>query len=410
MASELAVVQPTEIVSDNPFSRERIELIKRTVAKDCDDLELELFITTCKRVGLDPIARQIYAVSRWDGRAQRNVMSIQTSIDGFRLIAERTGHYAGQLGPEWCGKDGQWRDVWLASEPPAAARAAVVRNDWKEPLWAVARYDSYVQTTKDGKPNTMWRRMPDLMIAKCAESLALRRAFPQELSGLYTSDEMGQASSEITEVSDNEPRHAASNGQDRPRATPGAPATEAQMRKLHVEAKERGWHEDQIRGRATEINPAAQDSLGNLDRSELSALIQAVIEEQPWVDPRQQRLDVDATPAPSNQVAKPEVQPEPNPVDVESVTGDEFETLKLRLSQSGDSATLASAWKEVELAGLEMDPDLHGIAYDLMKAFLSTADDMPVWSQAMNDARAMRIMDDELKAVAQQRQRDLKQG
>ena len=142
---------------------------------------VEAFLQHCRRTQLDPIARQIYAICR-KGR-----WGIQISIDGARLIAERSGKYAGQTPVEWTGDGQTWTQVWLDRQPPAAARVGVHRSDFREPLYAVANFQAYAA----GGP--MWDKMPALMIGKCAEMLALRKAFPQDLSGLYSTEEMDQA-------------------------------------------------------------------------------------------------------------------------------------------------------------------------------------------------------------------------
>lgn len=161
-----------------------------------DRATVAAFLQHCARTGLDPIARQIYSIAR-KSKGQLK-WQIQISIDGARLVAERSGQYEGQTTPEFTGDGVTWTQVWLSKEPPAAARVGVYRRGFREPLYAVALWDAYVQTTYKGDVTEMWRKMGPLMLAKCAEMLALRKAFPQDLAGLYSAEEMDQASTHTT--------------------------------------------------------------------------------------------------------------------------------------------------------------------------------------------------------------------
>lgn len=192
----------SEALAPYRWTRDQVDLIKRTVARGTSDDELALFLHVCKRTGLDPLARQIYAIMRRSKEGDKWVekMVIQTGIDGLRLQAERTGKFRGFGRTEWCGDDGAWGDVWLRLDvPPSAARVAVLRQeeDALEPvrIEGIALYREYVQTNSSGEPTQRWKTGPAGQLAKCAEALALRRAFPAELAGLLAAEEMGSADS-----------------------------------------------------------------------------------------------------------------------------------------------------------------------------------------------------------------------
>jgi len=161
------------------WTPEQTQLIATTIAPGCSSDELRLFAYACQRTGLDPFSKQIYAIKR-GGK-----MTIQAGIDGLRAIAERTGELDGSH-TEWCGDDGQWADVWLSAKPPAAAKTTIWRKGSSHPFIGVARFADY------NAGQGLWSKMPAAMIAKCSEALALRKAFPANLSGVYSTDEMEQ--------------------------------------------------------------------------------------------------------------------------------------------------------------------------------------------------------------------------
>lgn len=160
----------------------KTDLIRRTVAVGATADELEMFFHQARRSGLDPLARQIYYVKR------KGKGIVQVGIDGLRLIADRTGKYA--------GSDDAIYDGANERGYPARARVTV----WKMvqgqrcPFSATARWDEYYPGDDQG---FQWRKMPHAMLSKCAEALALRKAFPADMSGLYIHEEMDQA--DVTE-------------------------------------------------------------------------------------------------------------------------------------------------------------------------------------------------------------------
>ena len=209
------------------INRGQLELLKRTYAKGTTDDEFALYMNTAMRLRLDPFAKQIYAVKRWDSATREEVMQTQVAIDGYRAVAEDTGLYGGRQGPFWCGDDGEWKDVWLSEKPPRAAKVLVKKKGIDEPYVGVATYKSYVQKNKDGNPRATWASMPDVMLAKCAEAQALRAAFPKQLSGTHTPDEVGDAEVvvDMTKVATALPSASTAGAPAPAAAAPKAPQT-----------------------------------------------------------------------------------------------------------------------------------------------------------------------------------------
>jgi hypothetical protein len=150
------------------------------------DAEVDRFLMEAAIYGLEPLAGQIYAT--WED----GVMKTVAHIDGLRLLAERTEKYDGQDDPEWCDEDGVWTDYWAGKDHPLAARVRVHKKGTKVPTTGTANWHDFAPKSEVGA-GALWSMSggkPAHMLSIRAEALALRKAFPSELSGLYTAEEL----------------------------------------------------------------------------------------------------------------------------------------------------------------------------------------------------------------------------
>lgn len=185
--NHLATINQDSQVTWTP---EQMRLITDTVAKGATPDELKLFLYRCKIMKLDPLKPgQIHFVKYGNSPG-----TIVVGIEGFRSIAGRTGKISGVK--RGVVKDGEGKLV--------AAWAEVYRSDWKEPAREEVPFAEY--NTGKGP----WAKMPETMLKKVAEAATLRMAFPDDLGGIYTKEEMDQAEQQTYNP------HAAKNCQPEP--------------------------------------------------------------------------------------------------------------------------------------------------------------------------------------------------
>lgn len=187
MTASLAKTNGAPDTALSVFTPNQEQMIRDSFMSGASKEDAAMLMEVARTRRLNPLLKQVHFVSRFDKKKNRNVWSVQVSIDGLRAIAERTGNYDGQDEPEFGPLNESGYPQW--------AKIKVYRKDWSRPAVGMVYWEEYVQLY-DGKPTKFWNTMPRVMLAKCAESVAMRKAFPEDMSGLYTPEEMGQADNE----------------------------------------------------------------------------------------------------------------------------------------------------------------------------------------------------------------------
>jgi len=201
---ETREVAPSDVFGK--LNRSQINLIKQTVAKGASDEELQLFLQVCKGANLNPFMKQVHLVPRWDSKTGQEVRTIQVGIDGFRAVAESSNAYAGNDDPIFegdktieytTGSGDKAKKKTLTVPEKATVKVYKLMQGQKMEFTATARWEEYYPGAKMG---FQWHIRPYLMLGKCAEALALRKAFPKLLSGMYAAEELDRTASADTDA------------------------------------------------------------------------------------------------------------------------------------------------------------------------------------------------------------------
>ena len=193
MSGAIMRQEPRALAQTLTFTPAQRQIILDTYANGASEEEFAALLEIASARNLDPRLRQVWFVRRWDSQRRREVWACQVSIDGLRAIAERTGLYDGQDETEF-EHDAQGNLV--------SARATVYRRDWSRPCSVRVYLDEFVQRTKEGKPTQFWAKSPRMMLAKCAETAALRKAFSEVLSGLSVPEDVQDEAPAVAQVAD----------------------------------------------------------------------------------------------------------------------------------------------------------------------------------------------------------------
>lgn len=207
------------------WTDDQVAVLRQMGLEHAEESDLKLFYHYAARTGLDPFTRQVYMVSRRakvkvrevnhetgnERLVERDVdkFTIQVGIDGWRVLGNRAAHRdgvrVGHKAPLYAGKDGHWSSIWIGEQPPVACEYTLLADGVE--VTAICYYAEYVQYSGRGEVTSMWKKMPLNQLAKCAEALAWRKAFPADFAGLVLED-AAQAEVIDGEVAESTPQAA----------------------------------------------------------------------------------------------------------------------------------------------------------------------------------------------------------
>lgn len=230
MSEEMALsgtARPTGLQQFAGFDVATYKALRESIGGDAPEPDFKAHLLICQRLGLHPVGGHVHLVPRETKVDGKKVIrySTQIGIDGYRSLAEDTGLYEGPCGlPLFQYEFGEpWTDEVDVSRVPYAAKVGIYRQGRREPIWAVAPYVHYAALRwdydkKEYTPMAMWAKMPHVMLAKCAEALALRKAFPRQLGGIYSQEEMSRHATAEVVVERESPPDALPPRPERPQA------------------------------------------------------------------------------------------------------------------------------------------------------------------------------------------------